>query len=169
MLRYLLLPALLASSPSDADTCICNHAPPATQPTATKGCKLVVRDFDGPQKLADASHSVFMTGLGKYTVIPTKKWDVEFADTGHHGPLRWQAAAKRTGAEAVVEGWIQDEGRRHTLTVLVRDAGTGNEIDSVSVKVNDNGVAQDPAHLMEELDEILQWVDCTPKRALIVE
>ena len=163
MLRLLLLAALLAvSSPSDADTCICNHAP-ATWPTTNKGCKLVVRDFDGPTKLADASRGVFMRSLGlRYDLVPQKRWDAAFDPrSDQHGVGRWQAAAKRTGVNAIVEGWIQDEGSRHTMTLDVRDATTGTSVDSVSVKVSDTGVVADPANLMVQLEEVLAWVDCT--------
>src|SRR5664279_168987 len=136
MLRYLLIPALLAaSSPSVADTCICNHAPPT--PVTTKACKLVVRDFDGPAKLADASRDAFMTALGKYEVVPQKQWEAAREKSDHHGPLVWQDAAKRTGVQAVIEAWIDDEGGRHTLSISVREATTGSMIDTVSVRVTD--------------------------------
>jgi hypothetical protein len=162
MLRFLLIPALLAaSSPSSADTCICNHAP-APPPATTKGCKLVVRDFDGPTKLADASRGVFMKSLGlKYEVVPLKQWDAAFEQKPEqHGVRRWQAAAKRAGVSAVVEGWLHDEGLRHTMTISVRDASTGSEIDSVSVKVSDKGVAEDPANLLSLFNDMLDWGDC---------
>jgi hypothetical protein len=151
MLRYVLL-LLAASSPSDADTA-----------TTTKGCKLVVRDFDGPTKLADASRGVFMKSLGlRYELVPQKRWDAALDQkTAQHGVRRWQAAARRAGVNAVVEGWIQDEGRRHTMTISVRDAATGSEVDSVSVKVSDTGVVPDSANLMGQLDDVLDWIDCT--------
>jgi hypothetical protein len=157
MLR-LLIPALLAaSSPSDANTFVCDRAP-----LTTKACKLVVRDFDGPTARADASRSVLVKALAaKYEVVPLKQWDAAFEQKpDRHGERRWQEAAKRSGVEAVVEGWVQDEGRQHMMTISVRDAHTGSEVDSVSVKLDDKGVALDPANLMVQLVELLQWVDC---------
>jgi hypothetical protein len=143
MLRFFLVAALLAvSSPSDADSC--------TAPVPV--CKLVVRNFDGPTKLADASRSAFMTGLDKYIVVAQKQWDAAF------GRQQWREAADRTGAAAVIEGRI----RRHTLTILVRDAVTGQEVDSVTVNVRDNGVAVDPVRLVRDVDDIFPWIECNP-------
>jgi hypothetical protein len=169
MLRFFLLAALLAvSSPSDADTCICNHAPATWPATTNKGCKLVILDFDGPTKLADASRGVFMRSLGlRYDLVPQKRWDLAFDPrTDQHGVRRWQAAAKRTGVNAIVEGWIQDEGSRHTMTINVRDATTGTSVDSLSVKVSDSGVAADSANLLGQLDDVLEWVDCSDPRKI---
>jgi hypothetical protein len=162
MLRYLLVPALLvASSPSDADTCICNHAPPTRAPTTSKACKLVVLDFDGATKLADASRNVFMKAMSKYELVPPKQWDTAYGQQSDlRGPRRWQDAAKQSGVKAVIEGWVEDDAGRYTMMLRVRDATTGREVDMVSARIDDKGVAQNPAHLIEQVDEVLAWVDC---------
>jgi len=168
MLRYfLLIPAMLAvSSTTDAHSCIV--MPPAAPTIAhtQRACKLAVLDFDGPP-LADAGRTSFVAVLGgKYEVVPLKRWIAVFEQQPR--AKRWQEAAKRTGVAAVVEGWVTDEGRRHVMTIVVRDASTGNEIDSVSTKVNDKGVVLDEANLMTQLDDILEWADCeTPHQTLV--
>jgi hypothetical protein len=124
--------------------------------------KVVVVDFDGlPRNLADSGRSNVMSLLGsEYELVPSKKWDLARGEVGDHGPQAWQAAAKKSGVDAVVEGWVNTEGRHHTLTVQIRDASTGVQIDSVSVKIGDKGLSDDVMkQLAGQLDEVLNWVD----------
>lgn len=124
--------------------------------------KIVVVDFDGlPRNLADNGRSNVMSLLGsEYDLVPSKKWDLAKGEIGDHGPGAWQAAAKKSGVDAVVEGWVNTEGRHHTLTVQIRDASTGVQIDSVSVKIGDKGLSDDVMkQLAGQLDEVLNWVD----------
>ncbi|MEO8552165.1 MAG: hypothetical protein ABI678_19440, partial [Kofleriaceae bacterium] len=66
--------------------------------------KVVVVDFDGlPRNLADSGRSNVMSLLGsEYELVPSKKWDLARGEVGDHGPQAWQAAAKKSGVDAVV-------------------------------------------------------------------
>ncbi|HET9993205.1 MAG TPA: hypothetical protein VFQ65_31935, partial [Kofleriaceae bacterium] len=124
--------------------------------------RVVVVDFDGlPRTLADNGRSSVMTVLGdQYDLVNTKKWETARAEVPGRGQLQWQQAAKKSGVDAVVEGWVNTEGRHHTLTVQVRDATTGIEIDSVSVNMGEKGLsAEATKSLMKQLDDVLNWID----------
>src|SRR5690348_9531706 len=87
--------------------------------------RVVVLDFDGPRALADTGRSTVMSLLGEqYDVVATKRWESARASAAGHGPQQWRQAAKQAGVDAVIEGWVQDEGRHHVMTVAVRDAST---------------------------------------------
>lgn len=126
--------------------------------------RVVVLDFDGPRALADTGRTTVMAMLGDtYDVVATKRWESAKAQVPGRGPQQWSQAAKSSGVDAVIEGWVQDEGRHHVLTVAVRDATTGNEIDSISVRLGDKGVSGDANHqLQAQLDELLGWIDPDP-------
>ena len=106
--------------------------------------RVVILDFDGPRGLADTGREAVVTLLGEtYDVVATKRWEDAraAAEQKTHGPATWSKAAKKSGVDAVIEGWIQDEGRHKVLTVAVREASTGNEIDSVSVRLGQKGLS----------------------------
>ncbi|HUS33243.1 MAG TPA: hypothetical protein VMZ53_32295 [Kofleriaceae bacterium] len=123
--------------------------------------RVVVLDFDGPRQLADNGRSAVMSVLGdQYNIVATKNWDTARARSSGRGPQQWRQASKQAGVDAVIEGWVQTEGRHHVLTVAVRDASTGNEIDTLSVRIKDNGVTTEAGHkLAAQLDEVLAWID----------
>lgn len=123
--------------------------------------RVVVLDFDGPRTLADTGRSTVMSLLGdQYDVVATRRWESARAQAPGHGPQQWRQAAKQAGVDAVIEGWVQDEGRHHVMTVAVRDASTGNEIDTISVKLSDRGVSTDGGHqLAAQLDDIFGYID----------
>jgi len=134
---------------------------------------IAVLDFDGPRLLADAGRGAVVNVLGEqYDLVPTKRWEqAKMASLGR-GPLQWSSAAKSAGVDAVIEGWVDPEGMRaHTMTVAVRDASTGRQIDTVSVKISDKGVISDAStnKLGKDLDDLLNWVDddaSTPPKGL---
>ena len=124
--------------------------------------RIVVVDFDGlPRPLADNGRASVMTQLGDlYDIVNTKKWEAAKAEVSGRGQLQWRQAAKKSGVDAVIEGWVNSEGRHHTLTVQVKDATTGIEIDSVSVNMGDKGLSDAATKsLMKSLDDILNWID----------
>jgi hypothetical protein len=123
--------------------------------------RVVVLDFDGPRSLADTGRSTVMSLLGdQYDVIATKRWESARAQAAGHGPQQWRQAAKQAGVDAVIEGWVQDEGRHHVMTVAVRDAATGNEIDTITVKLGDRGVSTEAGHqLAAQIDDIFGYID----------
>jgi hypothetical protein len=123
---------------------------------------VVVLDFDGPRKLADSGHEAVLKYVGgKYDVVNTKRWDDAKSDASraNHGPAAWRKAARAAGVDAVIEGWVQDEGRKHVMTLVVREASTGNEIDQVTVKLADTGMTPESTKaLTTSLDEVLEYV-----------
>ena len=125
--------------------------------------RVVITDFDGPRKLADSGHAAVVTVLGnEYDIVATKRWDDVKADAARttHGPAVWQKAARAACVDAVVEGFINDEGRRHILTIVVREAATGNEVDQVTVRVPDAGPNADTQkQLQTSLDAVLDWIE----------
>jgi hypothetical protein len=139
-----LLASLVASAAADA-----------------KPRRVVVLDFDGPRVLADTGRSTVMSLLGdQYDVVATKRWESARAQAAGHGPQQWRQAAKQAGVDAVIEGWVQDEGRHHVMTVAVRDAATGNEIDTITVKLGNTGVSTEAGHqLAAQLDDIFGYID----------
>lgn len=130
-------------------------------PARAESRRLVVLDFDGPRALADTGRNLVMSVLaGHYDVIATKRWESARARARGHGPQQWRAAAKQAGVDVVIEGWVQDEGRRQMLTLAVRDAATGNEIDTVSIKLRPRGPTEEASrNLATQLGDVLAWVD----------
>lgn len=142
-----------------AATALCSAAATAD----AKPRRVVILDFDGPRGLADTGHDAVVALLGEsYDVIATKRWEDARAAAMQktHGPQVWTKAAKSSGVDAVIEGWIQEEGRHKVLTVAVREASSGNEIDSVSIKLGQKGLsAQAKAKLATELDGVLEYIE----------
>jgi hypothetical protein len=123
--------------------------------------RVVILDFDGPRQLADAGRSAVMSVLGdQYNIVATKQWDAARARASGRGPQQYRQASKQAGVDAVIEGWVQQEGRHHVLTIAVRDASTGNEIDTVSLRLKGDAVTSEAARkLAVQLDDLLGWID----------
>jgi hypothetical protein len=144
--RLLLAAALLAGAATAA---------------SAKPRRIVVLDFDGQRLFADAGRNTIMSVLGdQYDVVATRRWEAARAQATGHGPQQWQQAAKQAGVDAVVEGYVQDEGRHHVLTVVVREAATGREMDSLSIRIGAKGLDTDQSKkLSNQLNEIFDWID----------
>jgi hypothetical protein len=126
--------------------------------------RVVILDFDGPRTLADNGRSAVVSLLAEqYDVVATRRWeDARASVKDTRGPQGWRKASKQSGVDAVIEGWIQDEGRSKLLYVLVRDASTGDEIDKVSIKLGKSGVTTTSTEqLRAQLDEVLEYVEGT--------
>lgn len=126
--------------------------------------RVVIMDFDGPRQLADAGRSSVLSVLGsQYDVVATKRWEQAktAASQVAHGPAQWSRAAKQAGVDAVIEGWVADEGRRKILNIVVRQADNGREFDTISVRLDGKaGVSTDGSRqLQSSLDEVLDWID----------
>jgi hypothetical protein len=126
---------------------------------------VVILDFDGPRTLADNGRGAVVNMLGEqYDVISTKRWEEARAKVKEvRGPQGWRKASRDAGVDAVIEGWIQEEGRHKLLYVLVRDASTGDEVDKVSVKLGKSGVSgTNTEQLRTALEEVFEYVEGTP-------
>lgn len=128
--------------------------------------RLVILDFDGPRSLADAGRNEVVSLLGaQYDVVATKRWESARAKAQQRsaGPSTWQKAAKTAKVDAVIEGWVQDEGRHTLLTVAVREARTGQELDTVSVRIGSRGLSDNNRDkLQTELDGVLAYIEGAP-------
>ena len=123
--------------------------------------RIVILDFEGPRQLAETGRSAVVSLLGEqYDVVATKRWETARADASQHskGPATWNEAARKAGVDAVIEGWVESK----TLSLSVRDASTGKEIDTVQVKLNDKGLSTaSTKELQGNLDNLLDWVDAS--------
>ena len=129
--------------------------------------RVVILDFDGPRGLADAGRTEVQKILGEqYDVVAKKRWEDARARAQQKsaGPQTWQKAAKTSGVDAIIEGWVQDEGRHKLLTVAIREASTGQELDTVSVRVGTKGLSDDSrTKLSDELDGVLAYIEGAPE------
>lgn len=102
-----------------------------------------------------------MSVLGEqYNIVATRTWDTARARAAGRGPQQWRLASKQAGVDAVIEGWVQAEGRHHVLTVAVREAATGRELDTLSVRIKGEGVSPEASQrLAVQLDDLLGWID----------
>jgi hypothetical protein len=136
----------------------------AAVPTAdARPRRVVVLDFDGPRQLADVGRSSVLSVLGEqYDVVATNRWEQARLAAGQqaHGPAQWSRAAKQSGVDAVIDGWIQDEGRRKVLNIVVREADNGREFDTISVRLDPRtGISTESSReLRTSLDEVLDWI-----------
>jgi hypothetical protein len=134
--------------------------------TATADAKprrLVVLDFDGPRSLADTGRDAVVQVLGEqYDVVAKKRWEDARARAQQKsaGPSTWAKAAKASGVDAVIGGFISDDGRHKQLTISITEAESGTELDQVTVRLDNKGLtSNNRTKLGEELDEVLAYVD----------
>lgn len=105
--------------------------------------RIAVLDFDGPRALAETGRDAVVRAVGEDNdLIPAKRW-VEAKSAASRSADRdrggWSKAARQAGVDALVEGWVQAEGRQKVLTVVVSDAATGKELDHVTIKLGNLG------------------------------
>jgi hypothetical protein len=137
----------------------------AAVPTAdARPRRVVVLDFDGPRQLADTGRSMVLAALGnQIDVVAARRWEQARTEASRtaHGPAQWAKAAKQAGVDAVIEGWIQDEGRRKILNITVREADNGREFDTIPVRIDGKTAVsgETSRQLQTSLDELLEWID----------
>ncbi len=111
----------------------------ASSLAAADSHRIAVLDFDGDTTLADAGHNAVVKELGReHSLVPSKIWLDAKLGTSHTkylGKAWWTTAAKRAGVDALVEGWVQEEGRTKVLTVVVTDASSGTELQKLEVEL----------------------------------
>jgi hypothetical protein len=150
--RFALAAATLASFAGMADA---------------KPRRLVILDFDGPRGLADTGRDEVVQLLGEsYDVVAKKRWEEARAKAARKtaGPDTWSRAAKASGVDALIEGYISDDGRHKQLTVQVRDAANGHQIDSITIRLGQKGLSTDNRQrLNDELNGMLQYIEGAPE------
>ena len=105
--------------------------------------RVVVAEFDGERSLADSGRTAVVDLIeDEYDLVAPKRWvDARAAATrGAPGPDSWRKASRKLGVDAVIEGWIQNEGRHKMLTLVVSEARTGKQIDTISIKLGAKGL-----------------------------
>jgi hypothetical protein len=125
--------------------------------------RVVILDFDGPRTLADTGRNAVMTLLGdQYELATKKKWIEARSRAGKnaYGPQTWSKAAKASGIDAVIEGWVQDEGRNKVLNIVVREASTGREFDTLTFKFGKKGLSDETLGLVRTgLEDVLDYIE----------
>ena len=124
--------------------------------------RVVVLDFEGKRGVADQGKATVVSVLSAdYDMVSSKTWvDAKAAAARKtHGPAAWSKAARATGVDAVVEGWVQDEGRSKVLTLVITDASNGEESDQLSIKLG-TGFDVDLAEKVRKgLEDRFEWID----------
>lgn len=133
----------------------------ATTATAdAKPHRIVIVDFYGQAKLAHAGTAVAQELLGdRYDLVSAKRWSAAMIDAKGDAQ-QWSMAAKATGIDAIIDGWVAADGvHTPTMTIEVRDASTGRQIDTITVRINNDGnVDERSTHkLATELVELIEW------------
>lgn len=130
---------------------------------SAKPRRVAVMEFDGPRTLADNSRATVISLLGtKYDLIAAKRWTDAKALVNRttHGPASWSKAAKQAGVDAVIEGYINEEGRSKVLTLLVTDASDGSQKDELTLRIPTKGLTDDVrANLLQELEDRFEWIE----------
>jgi hypothetical protein len=124
---------------------------------------VTVLEFDGQRKLADAGRTAVLAALAdRYTLVAAEAWQKAKANE-KPGKNAWPRAAKKTGVDAVIEGWVQDEGRSKVLTVIVTDASNGSQLDQLVVKLGNAGAISDDNQkkLKDGIEERFDWIEPT--------
>jgi len=125
--------------------------------------KVAVLDFDGPRALADDGKAAVIGALADgYDVVASKHWlDAKAAASRRvHGPQSWAKASKASGVDAVIEGWVQDEGRSKVLTLIVTDASNGDELDQLTIKLGRKGITSSISDQVKKgLEDRFEWIE----------
>ncbi len=122
--------------------------------------RVVVLEFDGHRLRSEAARAVVIDLVGdRDDVLSTRSWTRAFTRSPAGGGQHWQHASQVTGADAVMEGVLVEEGQHYSLTVVVRRASTGEYVDNVTVDVDPDGMtAAARRQLYRGLEDILDWI-----------
>ena len=129
----------------------------ATATAEARTHRIVLLDFDGPRDLATVGRDSLLSVFGeRYEVVSADRWNAARERVRGRAPEQWQQAAQRCRLDAVIDGWIQADSHEHTLNLAVRDAATGNELETFSVGLHDDGIASaDGRKLAKKIERAL--------------
>jgi hypothetical protein len=127
--------------------------------------RVVVLDFDGHRSRSEAARAVVQELVAdRDDLLSTRAWQRAYARAPMWGAPRWRRASQATGADAVLEGFVVEEGMHYSLTVVVRRASTGEHIDDVTVNVDPDGLSSAARRqLRRGLEDILDWMYDHPR------
>ena len=122
--------------------------------------RVAVVDFDGNRTRSDAARTIVIGIVGdRDDVVSKRTWTRAFSRAPGHGRQRWQRASEETGVDAVIEGVLLEEGRHYVLTLVVRWAATGEQVDVATINVAPDGMTEEAEHdLQRDLERILDWI-----------
>jgi hypothetical protein len=122
--------------------------------------RVVILEIDGQRLRSEAARTTVVDLVSnRDDVLSPRSWTRAFARATAWGEQRWHDASRATGADAVISGFVIDDGLHHSLTVVVRRASTGEHIDDVTVNVDGDGMTSTARRqLRRGLDGILDWM-----------
>ena len=156
----ILIPMLVLASVATTDAAPCS--PPRAGPTPHR---VVVLEFAGQPALARIGRSAVISALDRTEeLVPLTRWNDAVATeqkTRERGARpRWQVIAKLARIDAIVDGYVQQEGQHRVLTVEVIDGASHKAVDSITIRIGDRGLTEDAEQRMEtQLRELLEWID----------
>ncbi len=122
--------------------------------------RVVILRFDGPAQLADDARELVMDAAGHDNdVVALGRWaDAHKAATRKlRGAKAWAKSSRDAQVDAIIEGTVRRGRRGYQLELVVREAATGNQVDSVELQVDDDRKAE--RTIEGELTDLLAWVE----------
>ena len=137
----------------------------ATAAHADSHRRVVILRFDGPAALADDARELVMDAAGHDNdVVALGRWADAHKAAGRklRGAKAWAKSAREAQVDAIIEGTVRRGRRGYQLELIIREAATGNQVDSVELQVDDDRKAE---RMIEgELTDLLAWVEPPPER-----
>ena len=124
--------------------------------------RVAVLDLEGKRAVADQGKAAIVGVLSEdYNLVSSKTWLEAKAAASRklHGPAAWSKAARQVGVDAVVEGWINEEGRSKVLTIVITDASNGEESDQLTIKLGKGFDADIGEKIRKGIEERFEWID----------
>jgi hypothetical protein len=124
--------------------------------------RVAVLDFEGKRAVADQGKAAIVGVLSDdYNLVSSKTWLEAKAAANRklHGPQAWSKAARQVGVDAVIEGWINEEGRSKVLTIVITDASNGEESDQLTIKLGRGFDADIAEKIRKGIEERFEWID----------
>ena len=125
--------------------------------------RVAVLDLEGKRTVADQGKAAIVGVLTEeYNLVSSKTWLEAKAAASRklHGPQAWSKAARQVGVDAVIEGWVNEEGRSKVLTIVITDASNGEESDQLTIKLGSKGFDAEIAEKIRKgIEDRFEWID----------